>query len=88
MGLDRIYVLRSVADLRRWVAYLRGLGPLDAIELERDLTLQLAVMHAPQLAIHIVLDLGTHVLADLQAGSIEEYSEIGPRLAAAGVIHG
>ncbi|MBI4863380.1 MAG: DUF86 domain-containing protein [Candidatus Riflebacteria bacterium] len=86
MGLDRAYVMRAIADLRRWVVYLRDLGPLDSDQLQRDLTRQLALLHALQIAIHLVLDLGAHVLADLKTGSIDEYSEIGPRLAAAGVV--
>lgn len=86
MGIDRDFIERALADLRRWVGFLRGLGALDPSRLETDLKEQLALLHALQLATQIVLDTGAHLLADLATGSIAEYAEIGPRLARAGVL--
>lgn len=65
MGVDRVYVSRALADLTRWTTYLRGLGQLEAQQLEADLTRQLALLHALQLAIQICLDVGAHVLAGI-----------------------
>lgn len=56
--------------------------------LAADFALRLAVLHALQLAIQIVLDVGAHLLASSSAGPVEEYSQIGPRLAQAGIMPG
>jgi uncharacterized protein YutE (UPF0331/DUF86 family) len=88
VGIDRSYVARALADLRRWIAFLRGLGPLGAEELRSNMERQLAVLHALQLAVQVLLDVGGHVIAALPAGPIEEYAQIGRLLGEHGVLAG
>lgn len=86
MGLDRIYIGRALAELSRYREYLRSRVPATGAELEQDFTLCMAVLHTLQLSIQLVLDIGAHLLADSAAGPIDEYGDIGPRLAGTGVI--
>lgn len=86
MGIDAVYARRALADLSHWAAYLRDLGPLSAGDLAADLTRQLAVLHALQLAIQTCLDLGAHLLAGIGAAPAGEYSSVGPELAVRGLI--
>lgn len=86
MGLDPAYIAKALKDLDQLRRFLASLGPVPADRLQEDLALRLAVLHALQLAIQIVLDVGAHILAGSAAGPVEEYSQIGPRLAQAAVI--
>lgn len=86
MGLDRTCIEKALNDLASLRAFLAEQLPLDATQLEQDLLLRLAVLHALQLAIQIVLDVGAHLLASQPGGPVEEYADIGPRLAAAGIV--
>lgn len=81
MGLDPVYIHRALADLAQLREYLRGRATLSGAALAGDFTLRMAVLHTLQLAIQIVLDVGAHLLADRAGGPIDEYGEIGPRLA-------
>lgn len=86
MGLDRIYVLRALTQLAKFREYLRARLPVTGTQLTDDFTLGMAVLHTLQLSIQLVLDVGAHVLADRAVGPIDEYGDIGPRLAALGMI--
>jgi uncharacterized protein YutE (UPF0331/DUF86 family) len=86
VGLDRSYVLTALADLRHWVLYLKGLGPPGGEALRADLTLQLAFLHALQISIQILLDVGAHLLAGIGASPVSDYADVGRELAVAGLI--
>jgi uncharacterized protein YutE (UPF0331/DUF86 family) len=84
--VDPAYVAKALKDLGRLRHFLESVRPLSGARLEHDFALRLAVLHALQLAIQIVLDVGAHLLASTAGGPVEEYSQIGPRLAEAGVV--
>lgn len=86
MGLDRIFASRALTEVRAWVDFLRKLGPPGSEELERNLERRLAVLHALQLAIQTLLDVGAHVLASIKARPFEEYSDIGRLLGEQGIL--
>jgi len=79
-------VSRHLKDLLEKVRFLRAQEAIDPVSLRQDLAARLAIERAFQLAIQNVLDIAAHVLAAEGWNDWDEYRELGPKLAARGVL--
>lgn len=74
MGELEKHVLRTkLAELVRYVAFLRAKLPAAAADLAADLERQLAILHAVQLSAQIVCDVALHVSSAESAGAPSDY---------------
>lgn len=79
-------ISRHLKDLLEKVRFLRSHRTITLTRLEKELGARLAIERAFQLAIQNVLDLAAHILAAEGWNDWDEYRELGPKLAAHGVI--
>lgn len=79
-------IARHVKDLLEKVRFLRTHQTITLARLEKELGTRLAIERAFQLAIQNVLDIAAHILAAEGWNDWDEYRELGPKLAAHGVI--
>ena len=79
-------ISRHLKDLLEKVRFLRSHRTIALARLERELGTRLAIERAFQLAIQNVLDAAAHILAAEGWNDWDEYRELGPKLAAHGVI--
>ena len=77
---------RHLKDLLEKVRFLRSHQAITLARLEKELGTRLAIERAFQLAIQNVLDVAAHILAAEGWNDWDEYRELGPKLAAHGVI--
>lgn len=66
----------KLEKLREYVVYLRGYQKYTVAELEKDHTLQGAVLHYLQLAIECVIDTGEMIISELKLRKPEEAREV------------
>ncbi len=79
-------VTRHLKDLLEKVRFLRSHQAITLARLEQELGVRLAMERAFQLAIQNVLDITAHILAAEGLNDWDEYRELGPKLAAHGII--
>lgn len=66
----------KLEKLREYVVYLKGYQKYTVAELEKDHTLQGAVLHYLQLAIECVIDIGEMIISELKLRKPEEAREV------------
>ncbi|KYH31613.1 type VII toxin-antitoxin system HepT family RNase toxin [Neomoorella mulderi] len=83
--VDAGVVQQKLQQLERYLRQLEKHKNAKALELEQDLDLAWIVEHGLQLSIQVVLDIGTHILAE-EGITVDEYSDIFGELAKLGVL--
>lgn len=66
----------KLEKLREYVLYLKGYQKYTVVELEKDHTLQGAVLRYLQLAIECVIDIGEMIISELKLRKPEEAREV------------
>lgn len=81
MALDRETIERRLRKLEENLSLLRELQGVEAAEFLNDPKTRLYAAHLLQTAIQCVIDVGLHLVAGLNLGRVDRYSDI-PRVLA------
>jgi len=73
--VDAGVIYHKLTQLEHYTEQLEKHRHVTAIELEQDLDLAWAVEHGLQLSIQVVLDIGTHILAE-EGIIVDEYGDV------------
>jgi uncharacterized protein YutE (UPF0331/DUF86 family) len=83
--VDAAVINRKLQQLESYLAQLEKHKHVKAPDLEKNMELAWIVEHGLQLSIQVVLDIGTHILAE-EGIIVDEYSNIFGELAELGVL--
>ena len=86
MALDRETIVRRLRKLEENLALLRELRELEAKEFLADPRNRLSAAHLLQTAIQCVIDIGAHLVSELNLGQVDRYGDIPKALAHRGMI--
>jgi len=84
--IDKNVIHKKITDLENDVQELEKLAAMPLADFEASVSLQWTVLHGLQLSIQIILDIGNHLLAELDENDMDTYTEIIQRLGAKGII--
>ncbi|WP_258359178.1 type VII toxin-antitoxin system HepT family RNase toxin [Moorella sulfitireducens] len=83
--VDAAVINRKLQQLESYLTQLEKYKHIKAPDLEKNIELAWIVEHGLQLSIQVVLDIGTHILAE-EGIIVDEYSNIFDELAGLGVL--
>ncbi|MBE3572938.1 MAG: DUF86 domain-containing protein [Moorella humiferrea] len=83
--VDAAVIKRKLQQLESYLGQLEKYKHVKASDLEKNMELAWIVEHGLQLSIQVVLDIGTHILAE-EGIIVDEYSNIFGELAELGVL--
>jgi uncharacterized protein YutE (UPF0331/DUF86 family) len=78
--MDVRLIKKKLGELEKYVRALEGLKSYSLQELRADVTKAWSVEHGLQLAIQVILDIGSHILAALGKQEIEDYADVMDKL--------
>jgi uncharacterized protein YutE (UPF0331/DUF86 family) len=84
--MNKGLIKRRLAELRKNIEALRAFSGFGLEDLRKDVKISWAVEHGLQLSIQLVLDIGSHLLAELGENNLEDYADIIAALGRVGIL--
>ena len=84
--INKDLIKKRLAELRKNVGALREFSGFGLGDLRKDVKISWAVEHGLQLSIQLVLDIGSHLLAELGENNLEDYADIIAALGRVGIL--
>lgn len=84
--LDLDTIKSRLAKLEEQLVLLRDVQKVDRERFIEDPKEHIYASHLLQIAIQCIIDIGSHIVANLNLGQVEEYRDIAEHLARGGVI--
>lgn len=84
--MDQVLVRKKLQELRRYLKELEPFRGQALSALSRSVSAQWSVEHGLQLAVQVVIDVGSHILAAIGENRIEDYVDVIDRLGERGIL--